>query len=105
MRPITHRWHCAEVFDEAGLQSFFPAYPLGTVLTTEEQALIPALEWLQTNTASTSSKLGVLLGAMFAGALPENRAAIGRLGLSQATGLGERIRRRMVRYALARTDK
>lgn len=94
-----------KVFASAELQSYFPDYPLGTELTTEEQMLVPALAWLQSNTASTLSTLHVLLGALFTSGLPEYRAAIDRLGLAEPTGLGERIRRRLVRYALDRTEE
>jgi acyl-CoA hydrolase len=94
-----------DIFTSADLQGYFPAYPLGTELTTEEQTLVPALAWLQSNTASASSTLRVLLGALFTVGLPTHRAAIDRLGLAQATGLGERIRSRLVRYALDRTEE
>ncbi len=92
------------VFGSAGLQSHFPEYPLGSVLTAEEQQLIPALEWLQSNTARTSSTLRALLGALFTRGLPKNHEAIERIGLAQPSGLGERMRRRLVRYALTRKE-
>jgi hypothetical protein len=94
-----------DVFERPELKGCFPRYPLGTVLTNEEQQLIPALEWLQSNTASAPAKLRVLFGAMLTSRLPENRGAIDRLGLTQPAGVGECLRRRLVRYALTRTEE
>ncbi|NQV87544.1 MAG: acetyl-CoA hydrolase [Woeseiaceae bacterium] len=93
-----------EVFESADLKGYFPDYPLGTVLSAEEQQLIPALEWLQSNTARTSSKLRALFSAMTTTGLPNNDAAIDRLGLSNPSGLGKRVLRRLIRYALTRTE-
>jgi acyl-CoA hydrolase len=95
----------SEVFGDSGIKSFFPEYPLGTVLTEEEQALIPALEWLQSNTTSLSSKLRVMLGALFVSELQKHSAAIDRMGLTRPSGTSERLRRRLVGYALTRTEK
>jgi hypothetical protein len=94
-----------EIFDRQELRRYFPAYPLGTDLTAVEQVLVPALEWLQANTARTSSMARVLIAAIFNGGAAKNNAAIDRLGLGQASGLDERLRRRLVRYALTRTAK
>lgn len=94
-----------QVFARQDLQAYFPAYPLGTDLTATEQELVPALEWLQSSTARTSSKPGVLLRAVFAGGASGKTAAIERLGLSKASSIGDRLRRRLVGYALNRTGK
>lgn len=94
-----------EVLRQPGVRSHFPEYPLGSVLTAEEQQLIPALEWLQANTSTPSLKLRALLAAVTARNLPMNDAAINRMGLSQASGLSRRVLRRLVRYALTRTDE
>lgn len=93
------------VFRQPEFKSHFPDYPLGSVLTADEQQLIRALEWLQSNTATTSSKLRAILAAMSTRALPANNAAIERIGLSHASGLGQKALRRLVRYALTRIDQ
>ena len=94
-----------DVFREPELRRHFPDYPLGSVLTEEEQQLIPALEWLQANTATPLSTFQAILSAVAAGSLPANDAAIDRIGLSRASGPGKRILRRLVRHALTRTDE
>jgi acyl-CoA hydrolase len=93
------------VFDRAELRASFPHYPLGTDLTTAEQQLVPALEWLQSSTATAVSKLRVLFGAIFTSEAASNRAALDRLGLDQALGIGDRLRRKLVNYALTRTGE
>ncbi len=94
-----------KVFDAQELQPYFPEYPLGTDLTDAEQELVPALEWLQSNMARTSSKARVLLAAIFSNKTAKNSAAIDRLGLGQASGIGERLKRRLIRLALTQTGK
>ncbi len=93
------------VFRQPEFKAHFPDYPLGSVLTADEQQLIKALEWLQSNTATTSSKLRAFLAAMNTRALPANNAAIERIGLADASGLGPKVLRRLVRYALNRIDQ
>ena len=93
------------VFNHAKLRTCFPEYPLGTDLTTAEQQLVPALEWLQSGTATAASKLRVLFGAIFTSEAASNRAALDRLGLDQAAGIRDRSQRRLVNYALTRTGK
>jgi hypothetical protein len=92
-----------KIFDQPELRPYFPDYPLGTDLTDAEQDLVPALEWLRSNTTRASSKARVFLAAMCTSGTPKDSAAIDRLGLEQASGIGDRIRRRLVRYALKRT--
>ena len=94
-----------DVFGKPEFMSYFPDYPLGTVLTAEERQLIPALEWLQANTATTSSKLRTTFAALTASGLPRDETAIERIGLSQPAGLGKRLLHRLLRYALTRTDE
>ena len=93
------------IFDRPELQPYFPEYPLGTDLTTTEQELVPALQWLQTNMARTSSKFRVMMQALTRGGSSTNSAAIERLGLDQASGIGQRVTRRLINYALSRTGK
>ena len=91
------------VFDQ--YRDVFPAYPLGTDLTSEEQALAAALGWLQSNTASTGAKLKTILQSVLgkqAGSEREQRA-LARMGLEKTAGLGQAIMQRMLRLALQRT--
>jgi len=87
------------------LQPYFPEYPLGTDLTTTEQELVPALEWLKSNMARTSSRARVLYGSICTSGATRKNVAIERLGLDRASGIGDRLRRRLIHYALTRTGK
>lgn len=93
------------VFNDAELRTCFPEYPLGTDLTTAEQQLVPALEWLQSATGTAASKLRVLFGAISTSEVANNRAALDRLGLDQTASIRDRLQRRLVNYALTRTGK
>jgi acyl-CoA hydrolase len=94
-----------DVFDRDELRACFPSYPLGTDLTAAEQQLVPALEWLQSSTATATSKLSAVFGALVTNELTSNRAALDRLGLDQPSGVAERLQRKLVNYALTRTGK
>ena len=94
-----------QVFEREDLAPYFLEYPLGTDLTAVEQQLVPALEWLQINTARTASKARVLAAAIFSGGTDQHREAIDRLGLGAASGISDRLLRRLVRHALTRTTK
>ena len=94
-----------EIFNRQELRPYFPEYPLGTDLTATEQELVRALQWLQINTARTSSRLRVMILALLSSGAPGNDVALDRLGLGQASGIGERLTRRLVGYALNRTGK
>jgi acyl-CoA hydrolase len=94
-----------EVFEGDELRDFFPCYPLGTELTAAEQQLVPALDWLQSSTASAAAKLRVFLGAIVTSEAASNRAALERLDVCQRSGITDRLRRKLVNYALTRTEK
>ena len=94
-----------DVFARAGLRASFPEYPLGTELSTTEQQLVPALEWLQAATTTAVSKGRVLLAAILTSEAAANRAALDRLGLARASGIGDRLIRKLVNYALNRTGQ
>lgn len=79
----------------------FPPYPLGTDLTGDEQALVEALEWLQSNTSTKKKKMKTLLRALTAKDSNEN--AIARMDLANPTGLGQIVMQRMLKLALQRT--
>lgn len=93
-----------KIFASEKFKRYFPEYPLGTDLTDIERQLVPALEWLQSNMARPSSRIGTLTGAVLSGGASSNTAAIERLGLDQASGVGDRLTRRLVNYALSRTN-
>lgn len=93
------------VFNRSERLSYFPQYPLGTDLTRVEQQLVPALEWLQSETTTAASKIRMLLGAMLSGEAESNRAALERLGLDRPGGIRHRLQRRLVNYALSETGK
>jgi hypothetical protein len=91
------------VFDD--YRDAFPAYPLGTDLTSEEQDLAEALAWLQTNTANTGTKLKTMLQSI-ANRQPggqRSQSALARMGLDKTTGIGQAIMKRMLNLALQRT--
>ena len=94
-----------KVFEHVELRDFFPDFPLGTELTATEQQLVPALEWLQSGTATATSKLRVLVSAIFTGERTSNRAALERLDVCCGSGIADRLRRKLVNYALTRTEQ
>jgi acyl-CoA hydrolase len=94
-----------DIFDDPGLQPYFPEYPLGTDLTVVEQELARAMEWLQSNMTRTSSKLGVLLKSIVSQDLPKQNAALDRLGLGRPSTINSRLQRRLVNFALHRTKQ
>jgi Acetyl-CoA hydrolase/transferase C-terminal domain len=92
-----------DIFRRPEWRSFFPEYPLGTDLTAIEQQLVPALDWLKTAMSRTPTRIRVISGALLALGITRNTEAIDRLGLSGASGIGNRLLRRLVNYALDRT--
>jgi hypothetical protein len=91
------------VFARDEVRPHFPDYPLGTELTPVEQQLVVALEWLDENTAGTWPRIRTMAAAVARGG--EHRAAIARMGLDDATGVGERLLRKLVAYALTETER
>ena len=83
-------------------RSHFPAYPLGTDLTNDEQALAEALGWLKSNTASTSRRVRTTVKAVTSNKQTGSEKALARMGLEKPTGLKERLMQRLLRYALER---
>jgi acyl-CoA hydrolase len=90
----------ASVFNEH--RSHFPAYPLGTDLTNDEQALAEALGWLKSNTASTRRRVRTTVKAVTSSKQAGSEKALARMGLEHPTGLKERLMQRLLRYALER---
>lgn len=97
--------HLEKIFKSKELEPCFPEYPLGTDLTDTEQVLVPALEWLQANTARPAIRTRTFIAAILSGGSTKHGAALERLGLGKATGPGERLMRRLINHALTRTGK
>lgn len=92
-----------DIFARSQFRASFPEYPLGTDLTATEQRLAVALEWLETSSSNTSGKMRVALGALLSGGATDHAAALARLGLDRVSGIGERMQRRLVSFALQET--
>jgi acyl-CoA hydrolase len=90
------------IFDREEFRPYFPPYPLGTDLTRTEQELAEALLWLDERTARPLGAARTVLAACLGRGRKPHANAIARLGLERATGLRERVLRRLVRHALSR---
>lgn len=91
-----------EVFDSAELHPHFPPYPLGTELTTIEQALARALGWLENVTAQPGSKAATIARALLHRG-DNHTDALDRMTLDAPLNLRERLAARLVNYALHET--
>jgi len=81
----------------------FPPYPLGTDFTNDEQALVEALEWLQSNTSTKRKTANTLLRAFTSSGQMSNESEIARMDLAKPSGLGQLVMQRMLKLALQRT--
>ena len=84
-------------------RAHFPAYPLGTELSSDEQALAEALGWLQLNTATTGKRVRTMLHATLNSTQSGFEKALARMGLQKPTHFKQRLMQRLLRYALQRT--
>ena len=91
----------ASVFDQH--RAHFTTYPLGTELTSDEQALAEALGWLESNTASSGKRVRTLLRAVLSGRQPGAEKALARMGLEKPTHFKQHLMQRLLSYALQRT--
>ena len=91
----------ASVFDQH--RAHFPPYPLGTELSSDEQALAEALGWLQDNTATTEKRVRTMLQAVLSGQRSGHEKALARMGLEKPGGFRQRLMQRLLRYALQQT--
>jgi hypothetical protein len=83
---------------------YFSEYPFGTDLTSEEIALVRALQFLESRTATLPVRLLSVAAALARGrAGDRHRAALTRLGLAQPRNLAERLQQRLVVIALDAT--
>ncbi|MBT8099573.1 MAG: acetyl-CoA hydrolase, partial [Gammaproteobacteria bacterium] len=85
------------------LQAYFPAYPLGTELTVEEQSLAAALQWLKAETATPANRVGTALAALLSGGDGSQKKALARMALDKGMGPKQVFLRRLVGYALKKT--
>ena len=85
---------------DAGL---FPAFPLGSDFDVAEQRLLPALTWLQRQSARGMRGWPALAGALLApGRSADTAAALARMRLAAPRGAGQRLLARLLRGALTR---
>jgi acyl-CoA hydrolase len=83
-------------------RGLFPAFPFGTDFTTEELALLPALQRLQRASASKPRLAAFLLSSLWPGyETSEMRPLLARMGLESPHGAGKWILRRLLVRALA----
>lgn len=88
---------------EAGL---LPDYPLGSELTSEEQHLKSALEWLGDRTATRTGQIATIWKALTAA--PEAgafAAELDRMGLASPSSWRDHLEHRLVRLALQQTRR
>ena len=84
----------------------FPAFPLGSDFDASEQRLLPALAWMQGQSARGLRGWPALAGALLApGRAIDAEAALARMRLAAPRGLGERLLARLLRGALAAPER
>ena len=83
---------------------YFSEYPFGTDLTSEEIALVRALQFLENRTATLPARLLTVAAALARGR-PGDRhgAALTRMELAQPRNLAERLQQRLVVLGLDAT--
>ncbi len=94
----------AHIFEREDIRHHFPAYPLGTELTSTEQELVSALEWLKVRTARPGKKLATIAAAFTSDIGGQHSQALSRMSLTQPKGVKQRIYRRLIGLALERTQ-
>ncbi|WP_084397927.1 acetyl-CoA hydrolase/transferase C-terminal domain-containing protein [Henriciella aquimarina] len=81
-----------------------PAFPFGTEMSETEQALAPALEKLQDETASWDKRFAYILGALISGPSGKEAKAyaphLARLSLDQPKSLQDRLMKKLVLKSL-----
>ncbi|MDZ7770475.1 MAG: acetyl-CoA hydrolase/transferase C-terminal domain-containing protein [Woeseiaceae bacterium] len=88
------------IFLRNDLRPHFPDYPLGTEFTATEQKLAKALVWLKHSMARPWPRLQTLAAAALSGQREEHAAALARMGLDNPSGLANRLKAKLVNYAL-----
>ncbi|MEA1942439.1 MAG: acetyl-CoA hydrolase/transferase C-terminal domain-containing protein [Pseudomonadota bacterium] len=88
----------------AGGDGRLPAYPYGSALSAEEQALAAALEHLRSRAATLTGRLDLLFRSLRRPAVPGwARRHIERMGMDTVSRLTERVERRLLVQALWET--
>lgn len=89
-------------FAQRGL---LPTFPFGSDFNATEQRLLPALLWLKQRAGKPRHWLDLLRALIAPGSSDDAATCLDRLGLAHPGSLRERIFSRIVRGALARTEK
>jgi acyl-CoA hydrolase len=105
--PDAWRRHRPEILREVLATSMrkglLPAFPFGSDFNEVELRLMPALEWLKSSSVSWKGRWRLLKAALRSGEpRVEEVAALERMGLVEATSLGDRVQRRLLQAALRR---
>ncbi len=88
------------------LKNLLPTFPFGSDFTSVEQALLPALQRLQSATATKRRLAAFLLPTLWKGRTTADiEPMLLRLGLDAPRGFGERMMRRLVATALNETRR
>ena len=83
-------------------RGLFAAFPFGSDFNAEEQRLLPALQWLRRRSGGAAARAVLVGRALLADrALPEDEAALSRMGLTPPNGIGARVLRRLMALGLA----
>jgi len=106
--PEAWRKHSPDLLHEALAKpmrkGLLPKFPFGSDFTEVEQRLLPALEWLQSSSATWKGRWQLFKALWKPGeATVEETAALERMGLSAATKLSDRLQRRLLQAALRRS--
>lgn len=82
-----------------------PLFPLGTDFDQVEQQLIPALQWLETASASWPGRIAIAAGLFTASESTKYSAALERMQLRTPRGLKLRLLRRLLMLGLKHGQK
>ncbi len=90
----------AERLAPLGTHGQLPMFPLGTDFDADEQRLVRALLWLDKTAANWRGRLAIAGDLLGATPLPEDAAALARMGLDKPQSLHARLLRRVVSLGL-----
>ena len=94
----------SRVFLNPDVAEHFPPFPLGTALSDEETALALALPWLGNTVKRPVRNAGRLLAALLSSPAEGDAAALTRMRLGNTSGFKENAYRRLLGYALRKTQ-
>ncbi|WP_266167903.1 acetyl-CoA hydrolase/transferase C-terminal domain-containing protein [Dyella subtropica] len=96
--------HLREALAPLQHKGLLPSFPFGSDFTEVEQRLLPALNWLQSSSASWRGRFALIRALMRRGEAADGEAeALVRMGLVGQGSLSERLQRRLVQVALRRS--